>query len=165
MTEAWLRGPLPGIPGELQPLAHALVQVREEIHALAPTISPLRLWEKPSGVASVGFHLQHIAGVLDRLTTYARGDTLSSEQVAAMKAEGSDASGTLTVDILIAAIDARIDATLAQLSSTDVSTLLDFRGVGRAQLPSTVLGLLVHATEHTTRHFGQLLVTARVLSV
>lgn len=164
MAEAWLRGPLPGIPGLLQPLAHALVQVREEIHALAPTISQARLWEKPGGVASVGFHLQHIAGVLDRLTTYARGDTLSNEQIAVMRAEGTDPTGALTVDQLVAAIDVRLDATLAQLSSTDESTLLDFRGVGRAQLPSTVLGLLVHATEHTTRHFGQLLVTARVLS-
>lgn len=162
MTEAWLRGPIAGIPGLLQPMAHALVQSRDEIHALVPVITPEMLWTKPHGVASVGFHLQHIAGVLDRLTTYARGDTLSAAQIAYMKAEGTDPDGSLTVHALITALDQRIDDTLAQLVQTDETTLLDFRGVGRAQLPSTVLGLLMHAAEHTTRHLGQLLVTTRV---
>lgn len=46
---------------------------------------------------------------------------------------------------------------------TNEHSLLEPRSVGRAQLPSTLLGLLVHAAEHTQRHVGQLLVTARIL--
>lgn len=162
MAEAWLSGPVAGVPAVLQPVAHALVQVRAELHELAPHIADAVLWTRPNGVASVGFHLQHLTGVLDRLFTYARGESLSDAQKAALKAEGSDATGTLTVTSLLAAFDAQIDAALAQLRSTSADAVLEARFVGRAQLPSTVLGLLFHAAEHSTRHFGQLMVTVRL---
>lgn len=161
--EAWLRGPIPGVPALLQPVAHALVQARDEVHETCDGLNDDLLWLRPHGVASVGFHLQHLRGVLDRLTTYARNAPLTDGQLAALRAEGSDATGALTVAALLAEFDAQVDATLAQLRETPESTLLDFRGVGRAGLPSNVLGLLVHAAEHTTRHVGQLLVTARVV--
>jgi uncharacterized damage-inducible protein DinB len=163
MTEAWLRGPIEGIPASLQPVAHALVQARDEVHGLCHGITDAMLWVRPHDLASIGFHLQHLRGVLDRLTTYARNEPLSSAQLAALRGEGADASGELTVAALLAAFDEQVDATLAQLKATPESSLLEFRGVGRAGLPSNVLGLLVHAAEHTMRHVGQLLVTARVV--
>ena len=161
--EAWLRGPLPGVPPLLQPVAHAIVQARDEVAAALAPFPDARLWDRPAGVASVGFHLQHLAGVLDRLLTYARGEALSDRQLDALRAEGTPDPG-LTADGLAAAFARQVDAALAQLRATDPATLTHARGVGRQQVPSTVIGLLVHAAEHTTRHTGQLLVTARVLS-
>jgi uncharacterized damage-inducible protein DinB len=161
--EVWLRGALPGIPALLQPVAHALLQAREEVHALMHDFPPERLWDRPGGVASAGFHLQHLSGILDRLFTYARSEPLNEGQVQTLAAEGKpDAS--IRVENLVTAFDQQVDRALDQLRRTDERTLTEHRAVGRAQLPSTVLGLLVHAAEHTQRHVGQLLVTVRVQS-
>lgn len=160
--EVWLRGPLPGIPALLQPVAHALLQAREEVEAALDGFPDDRLWTRPAGAASVGFHLQHLAGILDRLFTYARGEQLTREQLSALRAEGQPPAPHTTARDLLAAYDRQLDRTLRQLRATDPATLNDPRGVGRKQLPSTVLGLLFHAAEHTQRHVGQLLVTVRV---
>jgi len=159
--EVWLRGPVENIPALLQPAAHAILQAREEVNALMKTFPEEKLWEKPSGVASVGFHLLHLSGVLDRLFTYAKGNPLSEEQLAALKQETQPHD--VTVEQLVNNFNEQVDKAIKQLSKTPENTLLDKRGVGRAQLPSNVLGLLFHAAEHTMRHTGQLLVTARIL--
>jgi uncharacterized damage-inducible protein DinB len=160
--EVWMRGPLPGIPALLQPVAHALLQAKEELHQLLQGFPDSLLWERPAEVASAGFHLQHMKGVLDRLYTYAQGQQLSAEQLAYLKTEGVAAAGITTASLL-GALDARINAFVEALKAIDPGTLTDFRGVGRKQLPSTVLGLLFHAAEHTMRHTGQLLVTVKVV--
>lgn len=159
--EVWLRGPLPGIPPLLQPIAHALLQARDEVNTLMVDFPTDKLWHRPAGVASVGFHLQHLTGVLDRLLTYARREALTETQLADLQAEGKPTD--TGVAELINQFNNQVDATLAQLKTTDEATLADYRAVGRAGLPSTVMGLLVHAAEHTTRHVGQLLVTTRVV--
>ena len=161
--EAWLRGPVPGVPALLQPVAHALIQARDEVDALAAGLPEDELWTRPAGAASAGFHLQHLAGVLDRLLTYARGAALSDAQLAALHAEGIPDAG-LSARHLAHNFAAQVDAALAQLRATDPAGLTDARAVGRDRVPSTVIGLLVHAAEHTTRHLGQLLVTVRVVS-
>ena len=160
--EVWLRGSLPNVPPLLQPIAHALMQAREEVHAFMPGFPEHVLWERPANVASVGFHLQHLTGVLNRLFTYARNEQLSSAQLAALKAEGTP-NGQISVQHLIELFDAEVGKAIGQLGRTDEQTLTEVRGVGRLQLPSTVLGLLTHAAEHTMRHVGQLSVTVRVL--
>jgi GNAT superfamily N-acetyltransferase/uncharacterized damage-inducible protein DinB len=158
-AEAWLRGPLAGFEPVLMPAAHALVQAREDIqHAAEATAD--QLWERPGGAASAGFHLQHLAGSLDRLLTYARGESLSEEQRAALAAEGTPGAQPLA---LVAAATQAIDAAVDQLRRTAPETLFDLRAVGRARLPATVLGLLFHAAEHTTRHVGQLITTLKVV--
>ncbi len=173
--EVWLRGPLPGVPPLVQPVAHALIQAREEVNSLMLNFPEALLWERPLGrnqtggvrpLASVGFHLQHLSGVLDRLFTYARGQALSSDQLAALAQEGTDIlEQPILVSVLVRRFDEQVDQALAQLRTTDEQTLTETRGVGRAQLPSTVIGLYVHAAEHTTRHLGQLLVTAGIVQV
>lgn len=163
--EVWLRGPLPDIPPLLQPVAHALLQARNEVNALMLSFPEHLLWERPANVASVGFHLQHLTGVLDRLFTYARAEALSPEQLAALSAEGTPDELAASVHKLVERFSEQIDKALDQLRQIDERTLTDARGVGRAQLPSTVLGLLVHAAEHTMRHVGQLSVTVRVLTI
>ena len=159
--EVWLRGPLPDIPKLLQPVAHALLQAREEVDSLMKGFPAEKLWERPGGVASAGFHLQHLAGVLDRLFTYARGAALNEQQARVLSEEGKPDLG-IQIANLLANFHKQVDRALDQLRLTEEAALTDYRGVGRAQLPSTVLGLLVHAAEHTQRHVGQLLVTVRV---
>jgi uncharacterized damage-inducible protein DinB len=159
--EVWLRGPVENIPSLLQPVAHAILQAREEVNALMKNFPEEKLWEKPSNVASVGFHLLHLRGVLERLFTYAKGNLLSEQQLNELKQETQPHD--VTVEQLVKNFDEQVDKALKQLSETPENTLLDKRVVGRAQLPSNVLGLLFHAAEHTMRHTGQLLVTARIL--
>lgn len=121
-----------------------------------------KLWEKPLEMASAGFHLQHLTGVLDRLFTYAAGKKLSPEQLNTLSAEGN-ADPAIRLHDLMLAFHIQVDKAVEQLQVTMESSLTEMRGVGRAQLPSTVIGLLTHAAEHTMRHTGQLLVTVKVL--
>ncbi len=158
--EVWLRGPLPDISPLAQPVAHALLQAGAEVAVLLDGFPDALLWERPAGAASVGFHLQHLTGVLDRLFTYARGEALDAAQLGALAQEGrGDAS---TAD-LVSGFTAQLEKALAELHELDEKTLTEPRAVGRAKLPSTVIGLLVHAAEHTTRHVGQLLVTVKIV--
>lgn len=161
--EVWLRGPVPDVPCALQPVAHALLQAREDIDALLADLSAADLWATPGGAASIGFHLRHLTGSLDRLCTYARGDALGDAQRAALAAEQSP-SPELDAATLVARFHAVLDTALAQLRATPDTSLDDARAVGRAGHPSTVRGLLHHAAEHTARHVGQISTTRRVLA-
>jgi uncharacterized damage-inducible protein DinB len=161
-AEVWLRGPVPTIPDLLQPVAHGLLQCREELHQYVAPLSPEALWARPSGAGSVGFHVRHAAGSLDRLFTYARGETLSATQRAALETENDPDLSSGAAIRLLAGFDAAVEAALAQLRATDEAILLQPRGVGRAQLPSTVFGLLFHAAEHTQRHAGQAVTTIKI---
>ena len=111
----------------------------------------------------MGYHARHAAGSLDRLFTYARGESLSRDQLAWLGAEGVEDETAGAGARLLAQVEGAIDRALAQLRATDEAALLEVRTVGRARLPSTVLGLLVHAAEHTQRHVGQLVTTARIV--
>jgi hypothetical protein len=161
--EVWLRGPLPGIPPLLQPVAHALLQAREEVNAIMINFPEIFLWVKPNGMASAGFHLQHLTGILDRLFTYARGEALTASQLTYLAVEGKEPEQQCSVNSLVERFNSQVDNAIDQLTHTDEAILTETRGVGRAQIPSTVIGLLTHAAEHTMRHVGQLLVTARLL--
>lgn len=162
--EVWLRGPIPEIPQLLQPVAHALLQATEEIENAIASFNTIYLWDKPYGMASVGFHLQHLSGVLDRLFTYARGESLSTLQLKALQQEGSAPAPSTTATELVTVFHEQVQRALIQLQETDEKRLTEHRAVGRQQLSSTVLGLLFHAAEHTQRHVGQLLVTAKAVS-
>lgn len=161
-TEWWQRGPIEGINPVLQPIAHILLQVRESVDEIVEPLTEQEWNARPAGVASAAFHVRHIAGVIDRLFTYARGDALSAEQFAAIQSEGQALPGT-DVATVLGALSTRVDTAIAELRTIDVTTLGNFRGVGRARLPSTVLGCLVHGAEHAMRHVGQLSVTARIV--
>ncbi|MCC7243667.1 MAG: DinB family protein, partial [Acidobacteria bacterium] len=160
LPEPWLRGPLPAIPAGLQPAAHALVMSIEDCEAAAAGLSPEQLWHEPGGAASVGFHLRHLAGSTDRLLTYARGEPLSSAQKVALAVEATPGEPRPTAAELLRAWRTAVDRALGQLAATPDAALMDARGVGRAQLPSSVLGLLFHAAEHASRHTGQVVTTA-----
>lgn len=161
--EAWMRGPVEGVHPLLMPAAHALIGAAEDMEAAASGLSVNELWARPGGAASVGFHLRHAPGSLDRLLTYARGEALREEQFAYLRSEQEPGDPPATAAELIGAMHAAVDRALAQIRATSPDTLLEFRGVGRQQLPSNVLGLLFHAAEHTQRHTGQAVTTAKVV--
>jgi DinB superfamily len=163
-TEAWQRGPVPGFDPLLMPVVHALIQAREDLERLAAHVLPEHVWQRPGVAASIGFHVRHTGGALDRLLTYARGEGLSDAQRAFAQAEGDPGEPPATIDALVVEVSRTIDRALDQLRATPSPSLLDHRKVGRAGLPSNVLGLLFHAAEHSTRHVGQAITTARILN-
>ncbi len=160
--EAWLAGPIDGVTPYVMPVAHALMQVGRDVESLAD-LTPDALWARPGGAASVGFHLKHVAGVLDRLLTYARGEDLALDQLAALRSEGHPGEPPANAVALVRDVRAAVERALAQVRSTAPETLLEPRAVGRKRLPTTVLGLLYHAGEHATRHVGQAVTTATIL--
>lgn len=161
--EVWMRGPVPDVPPLLQPVAHALLQAKEEIAQYTDGFDDSYLWIKPAGMASVGFHLQHITGVIDRMFTYAQGKLLSDVQFDYLRAEGRELPGVSSGGLTLA-FQQQVDRAIEQLKETDESSLTHTRYLGRKRIPTTLIGLLFHAAEHTQRHVGQLLVTLRVVS-
>jgi uncharacterized damage-inducible protein DinB len=162
--EAWMRGPIEGIDPLLMPVAHALVQARDELQRMSSQIPAEHIWLRPGGAASIGFHVKHLGAALDRLFTYARGERLTDAQKDAFRSEAEAGTPPASLADLVNDASAQIDRALDQLRRTASDQLLEYRGVGRAQLPSNVLGLLFHAAEHSTRHTGQLITTAKILA-
>jgi len=161
--EYWLRGPIENIPSLLQPIAHALLQARDEVKEAITGFPEDKLWQKPAGVASVAFHLQHMTGVLDRLFTYANSEQLNEQQLKYLAAEGKE-NETISLNEMYDRFSMQVDKAIEQLRNTDEKILLKTRGVGRKEIPATVFGILFHAAEHIQRHNGQLIVTARIVS-
>jgi uncharacterized damage-inducible protein DinB len=157
-----LRGPLQGIDPWLQPAGHALVQAADEFDEAASPLSIDALWARPAGVASVGYHLRHIAGSIDRLLTYARGGALDAAQFAVLRGEALPGTPPADAATLVAEARSAVARALEVLRTTPIDSLGEARGVGRQALPTTVLGLLFHIGEHTQRHAGQIVTTARI---
>ena len=163
MASPWLRGPVPGVPMALQPAAHALMASAEEVVAAARDLSPTELWWSPYGAASVGFHLKHIAGSADRLLTYARGEQLDEMQRNAMKLEQFAGNPPADVQTVLVPALAVIGRVLDVYRSTTEEELVEPRAVGAAKLMSTVHGVLAHIGDHTQRHAGQVITTAKIV--
>ena len=162
--EVWQRGPVEGVPDLLQPVAHALLQAAEDAKRYTQDFPDELLWQKPFGMAAVGFHLNHLAGVVNRLFTYANNKKLTVDQLKFLKAEENPDNLPLKVADLVGVFEETVQEAVKFLRQTTTDDLTEFRGLGRAQLPTTKLGLLFHAAEHAQRHIGQLLVTVRVLT-
>jgi uncharacterized damage-inducible protein DinB len=139
---------------------HSFTQVREDLALHTAGVSADALWRRVGAVPSLGFQLSHIAGSVDRLVTYLVGEQLSPEQIGALKSESVPGA---TLEELLAAIGASLDHAAARVRSIDPATLCDARFVGKKRLPTSVIGLLVHVAEHTQRHLGQAITTAKLL--
>ncbi len=163
LPEVWLRGPVEGINPALMPAAHTLLQAAEDLERVAATLSSSQLLATPGGAASVSFHLRHIAGSIDRLTTYARGESLDESQRAALRAEKEPPAENVDASTLVERVIQAIHRALDQMRNTPSASLFEPRKVGTAGLPSNVIGLLFHAAEHASRHTGQVITTARVV--
>ena len=162
--EVWLRGPVEGYEPLLLPVVHALMQVREDVERLVRSVPPGDVWARPGGAASIGFHVRHLGGALDRLLTYARGEALSEAEIARARSEVEPGDPVPGLGEVALATCGSIDRALGQLRDTSADELLESRMVGRAGLPSTTIGLLFHAAEHSARHAGQAISTAKILA-
>lgn len=158
--EPWLRGSHTGLPAVLRAIVHALELAREDVEAACAPLSDEALHVRPGGVAPIAFHLRHIPRSLDRLLTYAEGGQLSDAQLAALRSELDP--GPSKSDLL-AEFRAGLDVALVRIRAFAGADLEQPRGVGRKALPTTVGGLLVHCADHTQRHTGQVVTTAKVL--
>jgi uncharacterized damage-inducible protein DinB len=161
--EAWQRGPVHGIPDQLQPVAHALIGAAEDVADAVEGLTAEQFWLSPGGAAPIGFHVMHLAGSTDRLFTYARGETLSDTQKTALAAERTVPDPRPPAADLVRAWQETVQRALAQLARTADEELGAPRGVGRMAVPSNVRGLLFHAAEHATRHVGQIVTTAKII--
>jgi uncharacterized damage-inducible protein DinB len=162
-TEAWLRGPVTGVPALLNPAAHALQHAVDDTRFALEGLPTEVLWHTPEHAASVGYHVRHLIGALDRLLTYARGESLTPRQLKYKAHEAEPGDPPADGAALLAELTAAVDRALDQLRETSEARLLEARDVGRERVPSTVLGLLFHAAEHSARHAGQALTTAKML--
>lgn len=163
VVEVWLRGPVPQVPPLLQPAAHALLQVGEDVLPLVTELVTEQLWARPGGAASIGYHLKHLPGSIDRLLTYARGEPLSAEQLAYLASERTVHEDRPSLPSLTTGLSTTIDSALHYLRSVPDATLLEPCEVGRQKRPSTTLGLIFHAAEHSSRHAGQIVTLCRVV--
>lgn len=161
-TEAWLDGALENVSPLLMPAAHALAEAAKDVRCAPHELSAAEIWSQPNGAPSVAFHLRHLAGSIDRLLTYARGESLTETQFAALAVE-SEINEMATTEMLIENAVAAIETALAQIRATPNDELFEARLVGRQKLPTNVFGLLFHIAEHTQRHVGQIVTTARII--
>lgn len=158
--EAWLGGKLDGFPDILMPAAHALRQAIVDLEKIK--LSHEELLAKPNNSPSAAFHLRHIAGSVDRLLTYARGEDLSETQFEFLKLETAETSDLTAEELINQAVFA-IEKALRFCKTVAVETLFEERFVGRKKLQTNVFGLLFHIAEHTARHVGQVITTARIV--
>ncbi len=144
------------------PAAHALVEAKDELAAVR-SLDEKTLWSRPGSAATIGFHLKHIPGAIDRLLAYADQRALTAQQMEYLRSEKEVSANPPSAEELYLGVADAIDEALQVLASTDPATLSEARSVGRAALPTTVGGLLFHIAEHTMRHAGQVATTLRAL--
>lgn len=145
----------------VMPAAHALMQAAGDIPRAVAGLTEEQLWALPGGAAPVGFHLRHLAGSIERLMTYADGEMLSDEQMTKLDAEV--VSDSRSAEELGRAAVASIERAIGVMRDTPPELYLEMRTVGRKRLPTTVFGLLLHIAEHTQRHVGGIVATAKVV--
>ena len=158
--EPWLRGTLTDLPAEQRAVLHALELAREDIAQWCRPLVVEEMHARPYGLGSVAFQLRHIVGSLDRLLTYAEGNSLNASQLKALAAE-VHAEGTK--EEILAEFEAGLRNAERRVCEIDLASWPEPREVGRRKLPTTVAGLLIHCAEHTQRHVGQAITTAKVL--
>ena len=150
--EPWMRGPIEGVDALLAPLLYSFQQAREDITKFAGELTVEQLWARPHGFGSAGFHIRHAGRSVDRLCTYLEGRMLNEAQLGLLKNEMEEGASFAE---LYAELDANFVRVEGVVRGLDVATLRESRGIGRKQLPTTVVGLIVHMCEHTQRHVGQ----------
>lgn len=158
--EPWLRGTLTEIPAVPRAVLHALELAGEDLCRWCGSLTDEQLHATPCGIPSVAFHLRHICGSIDRLLTYAEGRSLTDAQLACLR---SELDAVTTRQSLFSELDACLKTSAARIQSLAAENLDQSRTVGKKALPTTIGGLLVHVADHTQRHVGQAIVTAKIV--
>ena len=160
LPEAWLRGTLTDVAPVQRAVLHALELAKEDLERWCGDLTDEELNSRPADLAPVAFHIRHISRSMDRLLTYAEGNALSSEQIGAMKSELNAGAGR---EEDFAELDSALSRSAGRIRAFSPETLADSRIVGRQQMPTTIAGLLVHVADHTQRHVGQAITTAKIV--
>jgi uncharacterized damage-inducible protein DinB len=158
--EPWLRGTLTEVDAVQRAVLHALELAAEDVEEWCGGLSDAEMNARPQELAPLAFHLRHIARSLDRLLSYAEGQQLEATQVAAMKSELEPGA---TRDEVFAELRAALELSAQRVWAFSPESYNEERGVGKKMLPTTVGGLLVHCADHTQRHVGQAVITAKVV--
>ena len=159
LPEPWLRGPMEGVHPLIMPVFFSFAQVREDLKRHTAGLTDEQVWAT-IGTTSLGFHLQHLAGSVHRLSTYLAGQPISDEQLQRLRDEGKVHQ---PLSELLDGIDSTLAIVEERLRALNPADLYQPRTVGRQALPTTVIGLLVHLSEHTQRHLGQAITLSQVL--
>jgi uncharacterized damage-inducible protein DinB len=160
--EPWLRGTHADVPAAARAVLHALDLALDDLTKWTDGLTDAEIHAQPLGLTSIGFHLRHIAGATDRILTYAEGGQLSEAQMAKLKSEqDGGGSGTLVVHLLV--VKASFDQAAERIRALAAADLNTPRSVGRKQLPTSIGGALIHVADHTQRHVGQVVTTAKVI--
>ena len=160
MPEPWMTGSHPKVPVVGRAVIHALELAAEDIAMWTAELTDAEAHAKPLGLPPVSFHLKHIARSVDRILTYAEGHQLTAEQLAALKTELEGNEPLTETMAELKASFAKANERIRALASTDLEAP---RGVGRKMLPTSIGGALIHVADHTQRHVGQVVTTAKVL--
>ena len=159
-VEPWLRGTYADVPAVGRAVLHAFDLALDDLTKWTDGLTDNQIHAQPLGLTSVAFHLRHIAGSTDRLLTYAEGKQLSEAQLATLKAEKL---GDETLAMLLAEVEVAFSNAAERVRVLATADFDTFRGVGRKQLPTSIGGALIHVADHTQRHVGQVVTTAKVL--
>jgi uncharacterized damage-inducible protein DinB len=160
LPEPWLRGTIPEVPAVQRAVLHALELAKEDLERWCDGLTDEELNARPSGIAPVAFHIRHIARSIDRLLTYAEGNQLSAEQISLLKSE-MEPSGSRNE--LMAGLVVAFAKSGKRIRAFSPAQLEEERRVGKKELPTSVGGLLVHVADHTQRHVGQAITTAKIV--
>jgi uncharacterized damage-inducible protein DinB len=164
-VEPWLRGAHADVPAAGRAVLHALELALDDLTKWTAGLSDAEVHSQPLGLNAIAFHLRHIARSTDRILSYAEGNQLSSEQLAALKAEqgGPEGRESETLAELLAEVETSLSSAAERIRVLATANLDTFRGVGRKQLPTSIGGAMIHVADHTQRHVGQVVTTAKVL--
>ena len=155
-----MRGPIEGVEPLVAPVFYSFTQVREELAHYTEGLTTEQVWRQVNSLPTLGFHLRHIAGSVDRLMSYLMEAEISPEQIVYLKSEGEPGA---SLDELLAGVDAAFAKAESQLRTIKADDIHAPRYIGRKRLPTSVLGLLVHISEHTQRHLGQSITTSKLV--
>ena len=160
LPEPWLRGTFEDVPAVPRAVLHALELASEDIQRWCGCLTDAELNARPMGVPPVAFHVRHIVRSADRLLTYAEGRALTDEQMAALRGELEE---TATGPALFTEFRASLEKIAERVRAFRPAQWEEPSSVGRRRLPTTVGGLLVHVGDHTQRHTGQAITTAKIV--
>jgi uncharacterized damage-inducible protein DinB len=177
-TEPWLSGTHADVPAAGRAVLHALDLSLDDLTKWTAGLTDAEVYSQPFGLSSIAFHLRHIARSVDRILTYAEGGQLSAEQLAALKTEqtGSEQSGAEEIGSergrggrleplseLLAEVEVSFNDAADRIQVLATADLNTPRFVGRKQLPTSIGGAMIHVADHTQRHTGQVVTTAKVI--
>ncbi len=159
-AEPWMRGTHIELDSLRRGVVHALELAREDADHWAAGLSESQMDRRPASLPSVGFHLRHIARSLDRLLTYVEDRQLSEQQLSALATEHQETSPAATLQ----EFRRGVDRSISRVAAIAPEQFEEPRGIGRRRLPTTIGGLLLHCAEHTQRHAGQMVTTAKLVA-